>query len=332
MKDIICLAIESSCDETSVAVVKNGREVLSNIISSQIEIHKKFGGVVPEVASRKHVENINQVIREALLKANVTYDDIDIVGVTQGPGLIGALLVGLSAAKGLAYSLGKPLVPVNHIKGHIFANFITSKELEPPFICMVVSGGHTHLINVKSYTEFEILGKTMDDAIGEAFDKVSRAIGLGYPGGPLIDKMAKEGNDICKFPRPLFDNYNFSFSGVKTAVINYINKNKDANVNDICRSFEEAVTDVVVINSEKAIKEYKVDKFALAGGVAANSMLREKLLNMCEKNNIKFYKPDIILCTDNAAMIGCAAYYDYINGKIADMNINAIANLSITDM
>jgi len=332
MKDIICLAIESSCDETSVAVVKNGREVLSNVISSQIEIHKKFGGVVPEVASRKHVENINQVIREALLKANVTYDDIDIVGVTQGPGLIGALLVGLSAAKGLAYSLGKPLVPVNHIKGHIFANFITSKELEPPFICMVVSGGHTHLINVKSYTEFEILGKTMDDAIGEAFDKVSRAIGLGYPGGPLIDKMAKNGNDICKFPRPLFDNYNFSFSGVKTAVINYINKNKEANVNDICRSFEEAVTDVVVINSEKAIKEYKVDKFALAGGVAANSMLREKLLNMCEKNNIKFYKPDIILCTDNAAMIGCAAYYDYINGKIADMNINAIANLSITDM
>ena len=332
MKDIICLAIESSCDETSVAIVKNGREVLSNVISSQIEIHKKFGGVVPEVASRKHVENINQVIRDALLKANVTYDDIDIVGVTQGPGLIGALLVGLSAAKGLAYSLGKPLVPVNHIKGHIFANFITAKELEPPFICMVVSGGHTHLINVKSYTEFEILGKTMDDAIGEAFDKVSRAIGLGYPGGPLIDKMAKDGNDICKFPRPLFDNYNFSFSGVKTAVINYINKNQNANVNDICRSFEEAVTDVIVINSEKAIKEYKVDQFALAGGVAANSMLREKLLNMCEKNNVKFYKPDIILCTDNAAMIGCAAYYDYINGKVADMNINAIANLSIMDM
>ena len=332
MKDIICLAIESSCDETSVAIVKNGREVLSNVISSQIEIHKKFGGVVPEVASRKHVENINQVIKEALEKASVTYDDIDIIGVTQGPGLIGALLVGLSAAKGLAYSLNKPLSPVNHIKGHIFANFITSKELEPPFICMVVSGGHTHLINVKSYTEFEILGKTMDDAIGEAFDKVSRAVGLGYPGGPLIDKMAQTGQDICKFPRPLFDNYNFSFSGVKTAVINYINKNKDANINDICRSFEEAVTDVVVINSEKAIKEYKVDKFALAGGVAANSMLREKLLNMCEKNNIKFYKPDIILCTDNAAMIGCAAYYDYLNGKVSDMNINAVANLSIIDM
>jgi N6-L-threonylcarbamoyladenine synthase len=332
MKDIICLAIESSCDETSVAIVKNGREVLSNIISSQIEIHKKFGGVVPEVASRKHVENINQVIREALVKANLTYDDIDIVGVTQGPGLIGALLVGLSAAKGLAYSLNKPLVPVNHIKGHIFANFITAKELEPPFICMVVSGGHTHLINVKSYTEFEILGKTMDDAIGEAFDKVSRAIGLGYPGGPLIDKMAKEGEDVCKFPRPLFDNYNFSFSGVKTAVLNYINKNKDANINDICRSFEEAVTDVVVINSEKAIKEFGVDKFALAGGVAANSMLREKLLTMCEKHNVKFYKPDLILCTDNAAMIGCAAYYDYLNGKTAQMNVNAIANLNITDM
>mgnify|MGYP003303256268 CR=1 FL=1 len=332
MKDIICLAIESSCDETSVAIVKNGREVLSNIISSQIDIHKKFGGVVPEIASRKHTENINLVIREALLKANVTFDDIDIVGVTQGPGLIGALLVGLSAAKGLAYALNKPLVPVNHIKGHIFANFITDKELEPPFICMVVSGGHTHLINVKSYNEFEILGKTMDDAIGEAFDKVSRAIGLGYPGGPLVDKMAREGQDVCKFPRPLFDNYNFSFSGVKTAVLNYINNNKEYNANDVCRSFEEAVTDVVVINSEKAIKEFGVDKFALAGGVAANSMLREKLLNMCERNNVKFYKPDLILCTDNAAMIGCAAYYDYINGKVADMNINAIANLSITDM
>ena len=332
MKDIICLAIESSCDETSVAVVKNGREVLSNIISSQIEIHKKFGGVVPEVASRKHVEAINLVIEEALVKANVSFDDIDIVGVTQGPGLIGALLVGLSAAKGLAYALNKPLIPVNHIKGHIFANFISNKDLEPPFICMVVSGGHTHLINVKSYNEFEILGKTMDDAIGEAFDKVSRAIGLGYPGGPLIDKMAKEGNDICKFPRPLFDNYNFSFSGVKTAVINYINKNKDADVKDICRSFEEAVTDVVVINSEKAINEFKVDKFALAGGVAANSMLREKLASMCNKNNVKFYKPDIILCTDNAAMIGCAAYYDYLNGKVADMDINAIANLSIMDI
>jgi len=332
MKDIICLAIESSCDETSVAIVKNGREVLSNIISSQIDIHKKFGGVVPEIASRKHTENINFVIREAMLKANVTFDDIDIVGVTQGPGLIGALLVGLSAAKGLAYALNKPLVPVNHIKGHIFANFITAKELEPPFICMVVSGGHTHLINVKSYNEFEILGKTMDDAIGEAFDKVSRAIGLGYPGGPLVDKMAKDGQDVCKFPRPLFDNYNFSFSGVKTAVLNYINNNKEVNINDICRSFEEAVTDVVVINSEKAIKEFGVDKFALAGGVAANSMLREKLLNMCERNNVKFYKPDLVLCTDNAAMIGCAAYYDYINGKVADMSVNAIANLSITDM
>ena len=332
MKDIICLAIESSCDETSVPIVKNGREVLSNIISSQIDIHKKFGGVVPEIASRKHTENINLVIREAILKANVTFDDIDIVGVTQGPGLIGALLVGLSAAKGLAYALNKPLVPVNHIKGHIFANFITDKELEPPFICMVVSGGHTHLINVKSYSEFEILGKTMDDAIGEAFDKVSRAIGLGYPGGPLVDKMACEGQDVCKFPRPLFDNYNFSFSGVKTAVLNYINNNKEYNANDVCRSFEEAVTDVVVINSEKAIKEFGVDKFALAGGVAANSMLREKLLDMCERNNVKFYKPDLILCTDNAAMIGCAAYYDYLNGKIADKNINAIANLSITDI
>ena len=329
MKDIICLAIESSCDETSVAIVKNGREVLSNVIFSQIDIHKKYGGVVPEIASRMHSECINIVIDEALSKANVTFDDIDIIGATYGPGLIGALLVGLSAAKGLAYALNLPLVPVNHIKGHIFANFIQDKSLEPPFICMVVSGGHTHLVNVKSYSEFEILGKTMDDAIGEAFDKVARTVGLGYPGGPLVDKAARNGIDNCNFKRPVFDNLNFSFSGIKTAVINYTNKHKDFKVEDVCRSFEEAATDVIVTNVARALEEYNCDKIALAGGVAANSMLREKMQNLASVKNVKFYCPDPVICTDNAAMIGCAAYYDYLDGKVAGLDITAVANLSL---
>ena len=329
MKDIVCLAIESSCDETSVAIVKNGREVLSNIIFSQIDIHKKYGGVVPEIASRQHTECINIVVKEALEKANMTFDDIDIIGATYGPGLVGALLVGLSAAKGIAYATGKPLVPVNHIKGHVFANFIENKELEPPFVCMIVSGGHTHIVNVKSYSEFEILGKTMDDAIGEAFDKVSRTVGLGYPGGPLVDKLAKEGQDGCNFPRPTFENLNFSFSGIKTAVINYTNKHKDINVADVCRSFEEAATDVIITNVKRAIKLTGTKKIALAGGVAANSMLREKMRNLANEMNVEFYCPSPVLCTDNAAMIGCAAYYDYLDGKVADLKINAIANLSL---
>lgn len=329
MKDIICLAIESSCDETSVAIVRNGREVLSNVIFSQIDIHKKYGGVVPEIASRKHSECINIVIEEALKEANVTFEDIDIVGATYGPGLIGALLVGLSAAKGLAYARNLPLIPVNHIKGHIFANFIQDKELEPPFLCMVVSGGHTHLVNVKSYSEFEILGKTMDDAIGEAFDKVARTVGLGYPGGPLVDRAAKEGVDNCHFPRPIFDNLNFSFSGIKTSVINYTNKHKDFKVEDVCRSFEEAATDVIVTNMKRALEKYKVDKIALAGGVAANSMLREKMRNLADRENVKFYCPAPIICTDNAAMIGCVAYYDYLGKKVAGLDINAVANLSL---
>lgn len=329
MEDIVCLAIESSCDETSVAIVKNGREVLSNIIFSQIEIHKNYGGVVPEIASRQHTECINIVIKEALEKANMTFDDIDIIGVTYGPGLVGALLVGLSAAKGIAYALKKPLVPVNHIKGHVFANFIEHKDLEPPFVCMVVSGGHTHIVNVKSYSEFEILGKTMDDAIGEAFDKVARTVGLGYPGGPKVDKCAKEGRDVCNFPRPVFENLNFSFSGIKTAVINYTNKNKDFNVNDVCRSFEEAATDVIVTNMKRAISLTGTDKIALAGGVAANSMLRDKMKEMARVENVKFYCPSPVLCTDNAAMIGCAAYYDYLDGKVADLTVNAIPNLSL---
>ena len=329
MKDIICLAIESSCDETSVAIVKNGREVLSNVIFSQIDIHKKYGGVVPEIASRQHTECINIVIEEALKEANMTFDDVDIIGATYGPGLIGALLVGLSAAKGLSYALNKPLVPVNHIKGHIFANFIQDKSLEPPFICMVVSGGHTHLVNVKSYNEFEILGKTMDDAIGEAFDKVARTVGLGYPGGPLVDKTAKAGIDNCHFPRPIFDNLNFSFSGIKTAVINYTNKHKDYKIEDVCRSFEEAATDVITTNVRRALEKYNTDKIALAGGVAANSMLREKMRKLAEEKNVKFYCPAPVLCTDNAAMIGSVAYYDYLGGKVADLGVNAVANLGL---
>ena len=331
MKDIVCLAIESSCDETAVAIVRNGREVLANVVFTQIDIHKKFGGVVPEIASRHHVESINLVIKEALEEAHMTFDDIDVIGATYGPVLIGALLVGLSAAKGLAYALNKPFVGVNHIKGHIFANFIQYKELEPPFICMVVSGGHTYLVRVNSYDDFEILGKTMDDAIGEAFDKVARVVGLGYPGGPLIDKAAKLGTDNCGFKRVCFDNYDFSFSGIKTAVINYVSKNPEYNVNDVCRSFEEAVTDVVVKNSERAIKEYNLDKIALAGGVAANSMLREKMQNMCAKNGVSFYCPDIKLCTDNAAMIACATYYNYILGKTSDFYLNAVANLPLSE-
>lgn len=329
MKDIVCLAIESSCDETATAIVRNGRDVESNVIVSQIDIHKKYGGVVPEIASRQHTESINFVVEEALKQADRTFDDVDIIGVTAGPGLIGALLVGVSAAKGLAYALNKPLVPVHHIKGHIFANFIQDKNLEPPFLCMVVSGGHTHLIKVKSYSEFEILGKTMDDAIGEAFDKVARTVGLGYPGGPLVDKAAQDGQDTCHFPRPIFDNLNFSFSGIKTAVINYVHKNPDFNMNDVCRSFEEAVTDVVITNIKRGVEQTELNKIALAGGVAANRMLREKLKNFCEKNNFEFYFPAPVFCTDNAAMIGCAAYYDYLNGKTADLSLNAIANLSI---
>ncbi|MBP3284533.1 MAG: tRNA (adenosine(37)-N6)-threonylcarbamoyltransferase complex transferase subunit TsaD [Clostridia bacterium] len=329
MKEIVCLAIESSCDETAAAVVRDGRIVESNVIVSQIDIHKKYGGVVPEIASRQHTESINLVVEEALKQANRTFDDIDIIGVTAGPGLIGALLVGVSAAKGLAYALKKPLVPVHHIKGHIFANFIEDKSLEPPFLCMVVSGGHTHLIKVKSYSEFEILGKTMDDAIGEAFDKVARTVGLGYPGGPLVDQAAQEGQDVCHFPRPVFENLNFSFSGIKTAVINYVHKTPEFNINDVCRSFEEAVTDVVITNIKRGMKQAGMNKIALAGGVAANRMLREKLKNFCEKNGYQFYYPAPVLCTDNAAMIGCAAYYDYLDGKTADLSLNATANLSI---
>ncbi|SHH36218.1 tRNA (adenosine(37)-N6)-threonylcarbamoyltransferase complex transferase subunit TsaD [Tepidibacter thalassicus] len=336
MKDIITLAIESSCDETSAAVLKNGREVLANIVATQIDLHKKFGGVVPEVASRKHVENIDAVIQTALDEADIKFDDIDLIGVTYGPGLVGALLVGLSTAKALSFALNKPLVGVNHIEGHICANFIEDKNLEPPFICLIVSGGHTHLVEVKDYGEYEILGRTRDDAAGEAFDKIARALKLGYPGGPIIDKLAKIGNkNAIDFPRVYLDedSFDFSFSGLKSAVLNYLNskrmRNEDVVVEDIAASFQEAVVEVLVNKSIKAAKVKGYNKIVLAGGVAANSGLREKLIQKCSENNITVKYPSIELCTDNAAMIGCAAYYDYIKGKISNLTLNAVPNLKL---
>lgn len=328
-KDIICLAIESSCDETSVAIVKNGRDVLSNIIATQIDIHKKYGGVVPEIASRNHVENITYVVKEAIEKAEIKLEDVDIIGCTYGPGLVGALLVGLSTAKAMAYALNKPLVGVHHIEGHIAANYITHKDLTPPYLCLVVSGGHSHLVYVEDYTKFNVLGKTRDDAVGEAFDKVSRAVGLGYPGGPIIDKMAKEGKPTYKLPRTHFENLDFSFSGVKTAVLNLINKEKDLNVNDLCASFEEAVTDVLVENVLRAVDELHVSKVAIAGGVSANSYLRDRMQKIGSMHNLKIYYPELILCTDNAAMIGAAAYYNFLAGKVSSLDLNAVPNLKI---
>lgn len=335
-KDFKILAIESSCDETSAAVVVNGREVLSNIISSQIDIHQKFGGVVPEVASRKHIEAISAVVQEALDEANLTFQDIDAIGVTYGPGLVGALLVGLQYAKSLAYSLNIPLIGVNHIEGHISANFIEYKELEPPFVTLVVSGGHTFVVHMKDYGDFEVMGETRDDAAGEAFDKVARALGLGYPGGPKIDKIAKEGNEnAIKFPRANFheESLDFSFSGIKSSVLNYLNKmemkNEEINVADTAASFQKAVVDVLVDNAIKACKIKKVDKIAIAGGVAANSALREAMIKAGEQNNIKVLFPPMILCTDNAAMIGSAAYFEYLNGRTSDLALNAIPNLKL---
>ena len=329
-KDILTLGIESSCDETSVAVVKNGREVLSNVIATQIDIHKKYGGVVPEIASRNHVENITYVVEEALQKSGVTLDDIDAICCTYGPGLVGALLVGLSTAKAMAYALNKPFVGVHHIEGHIAANYITHKELEPPYLCLVVSGGHSHLVHVKDYTKFEVLGKTRDDAVGEAFDKVARVVGIGYPGGPVIDKLAKEGKPIYNLPRTHFENLDFSFSGIKTAVINLVHKEGDnININDLCASFEEAVTDVLTQNSLKAMKELGVNKIAIAGGVSANSYLRNRMQELGEKEGFKVYYPELVLCTDNAAMIASAGYYNYMAGKCSPWNLNAVPNLKI---
>ena len=335
MKDIITLSIESSCDETAVAVLKNGREVLANIVSTQIELHKKFGGVVPEVASRKHIENIDAVYQEALDTAGIKAEDIDHIAVTYGPGLVGALLVGLSYAKALAFTLGVPLVGVNHMQGHINANYIQHKDLKPPFITLVVSGGHTHLVEVKDYQNYEILGRTRDDASGEAFDKISRAMGLGYPGGPIIDKLAKQGNKhAIEFPRAfLDDSYDFSFSGLKSAVLNYLNaqkmKKQEIVVEDVAASFQEAVVEVLSTKAVNAAEEKGYKTIALSGGVAANSALREKITQMANEKGIEIKFPGLDLCTDNAAMIGCAGYHNFINGKIDDMSLNAVPNLKI---
>ena len=331
---LLSLAIETSCDETSVAVIKNKREVISNVIYSQIDIHKKFGGVVPEVASRNHLEKISQIVDEALNEAKCSLDDLDYISVTNGPGLVGALLVGLSYAKALSFSLDIPLVPVNHIEGHIYANFIEHKELEPPFISLVVSGGHTHLIEVKDYSDFNVIGRTRDDAAGESFDKVARKLGLGYPGGPIIDELAKEGDpNAIKFPRSKIDNYDFSFSGLKTAVLNYINmmqqRNEKINEKDVAASFQAAVVEVLVKNAKRVCKNMKMDKIVLAGGVAANNGLREALDSMGKEEGISIYYPSKILCTDNAAMIGCAGAYRYERKMFGSEETIAIPNLEI---
>lgn len=335
-KDTLILAIESSCDETAASVVKNGRCVLSNIISSQIAIHTLYGGVVPEIASRKHIEKINQVVEAALKEADVTLDDIDAIGVTYGPGLVGALLVGVAEAKAIAYAKKKPLVGVHHIEGHVSANYIEHPDLEPPFLCEIISGGHTHLVIVKDYGSFEILGRTRDDAAGEAFDKVARAIGLGYPGGPKIDKLAKEGNPhAIDFPRAHMEvaPYDFSFSGVKSAVLNHLNKCRMTGEPiveaDIAASFQQAVVDVLVDNAIRAAKDYHMDRLAIAGGVASNGALRAAMEAACEKEGIRFYRPSPIFCTDNAAMIGVAAYYEYQKGTRHGWDLNAVPNLKL---
>lgn len=333
---MICLGIESSCDETSVSVVRNGREVLSNIVSTQIPIHKKYGGVVPEIASRKHLTNISFVVKEALDSASISFSDIDYIGVTYGPGLIGALLVGVTYAKALAYALNIPIVPVHHIEGHIAANYLTYEGLKPPFMALVVSGGHSHLIYVKDYTKFEIVGKTRDDAVGEAFDKVARVLGLPYPGGPEVSKLAESGKHTYDLPKTKFENYDFSFSGIKTAVINIAHKEGDKLKRaDLACSFEDTVTDELVSNCMRAMKDLNINAVVLAGGVSANRVLREKIQKVAKERQYECYVPDLKYCTDNAAMIASAAYYDYLGGKSYDikdkLDLNAVANLKIGD-
>ena len=330
------LAIESSCDETAAAVVVDGRDVRSNVISSQIALHTLYGGVVPEIASRKHIEKINQVVEQALSDAGMTLDDMDAIAVTYGPGLVGALLVGVAEAKAIAYAKKKPLIGVHHIEGHISANYIENKELEPPFLCLVVSGGHTHLVRVQDYGVYEILGKTRDDAAGEAFDKVARAIGLGYPGGPKIEKVSHQGDSLAiPFPKPKVADgpYDFSFSGLKSAVLNYLNgaqmKGEEIVQADVAASFQHAVIEVLVHNAMRAIDEYGMDKFAIAGGVASNQTLRQALEEACKQKGVAFYHPSPILCTDNAAMIGTAAYYEYLAGKRDGLDLNAVPNLKL---
>lgn len=335
-KDVLILAIESSCDETAAAIVKNGRDVLSNVISSQIELHKLYGGVVPEIASRKHIEKINQVITEALKESDTTLDDLDAIAVTYGPGLVGALLVGVAEAKAISFARNIPLVGVHHIEGHISANYIENKDLEPPFICLVVSGGHTHLVKVADYGTYEILGRTRDDAAGEAFDKVARAIGLGYPGGPKIDRLSKEGNaEAIHFPKAKIADapYDFSFSGLKSAVLNYLNgcqmKGIEVNRADVAASFQKAVCDVLVEHAMLAVKESGLNKLAIAGGVASNGTLRMAMEHACAENGIRFYRPSPIFCTDNAAMIGAAGYYEYMQGTRSGYDLNAVPNLKL---
>ena len=329
MKDILTLGIESSCDETSVAVIKNGREILSNIIDTQIPIHEKYGGVVPEIASRNHIEAISRVTKLALKEANVELKNIDAITPTYGPGLVGALLVGVSYAKALSFAINKPLVGVNHIQGHIAANYLTYKELKPPFLCLLVSGGNTQIVYVRDYTEFEVLGKTRDDAIGEAFDKVARVVGLDYPGGPKVDKLAKTGTPDIKLPKTHFENsLDFSFSGIKTAVININHNTKDINKADLCASFEKTVTEVLIENVRKAIEQTGMKSLAIAGGVSANSYIRSEILKL-QSDDLKVYMPDLKLCTDNAAMIGSAGYYNFINGKRDELDLNAVPNLKL---
>ncbi len=335
-KDVLILAVETSCDETAAAVVKDGREVLSNVIYTQIALHTLYGGVVPEIASRKHIEKINQVIEEALEQARVTLEDIAAIAVTYGPGLAGALLVGVSAAKAISFASGIPLVGVHHISGHISANYIEYKDLEPPFVCLVASGGHSHLVIVKDYGVYEIIGRTRDDAAGEAFDKAARAIGLGYPGGPKIDRISREGNpEAIPFPRAKVagNEYDFSFSGLKSAVLNYLNSCRMKGVEicqaDVAASFQKAVVDVLVEHSLHAVKEFGFHKFAIAGGVASNSSLREAFERECGKRKIAFFHPSPALCTDNAAMIGAAGYYEYKKGVRSGYDLNAVPNLKL---
>ena len=328
MKDIITLGIESSCDETAIAVVKNGRQVLSNVINSQIEIHTEYGGVVPEIASRNHIDNISSVYNEAIKQAKISIKDIDVIACTYGPGLVGALLVGLSYGKALSYATNKPLVGVNHIQGHIASNYITHKDLKPPFICVMMSGGNTQIIHVKNYTEFEVLGKTRDDAIGEAFDKIARVVGLGYPGGPKVDKLGEKGIANIDMPKTHFDNLDFSFSGIKTAVININHKNPKINKADLCKSFEKSVTEILIENVNKAIKMTGVSTVVLAGGVSANSYIREEFIKY-QKHGVKIYMPDLKLCTDNGAMIASAGYFNYIENKISKLDLNAIPDLKL---
>lgn len=330
------LAIESSCDETAAAVVEDGRKVLSSVVASQVEEHKLYGGVVPEIASRRHAEAIVPVVRQSLEEADVILENIDAIAVTYAPGLIGALLVGVNFAKGLSLSTGIPLVPTHHLRSHIASNYISNQELKPPFLCLVVSGGHSHIVMVEDYTKMKIIGKTRDDAAGEAFDKAARTMGMSYPGGIELDKVAENGNPLAfKLPRPVVHDapYDFSFSGLKTAVINLIHNSAQKGVEiskpDVCASFRYAVVDCLTTNFLKSAEDYNVNKLVIAGGVSANSLLRKTLQDECAKHGYEFYMPDKSLCGDNAAMVGSQGYYEFLSGNIAGTDLNAFATMSI---